>query len=106
MRLNPEPKTQNPEPRTQNPNTTVIKSMNHFLKNIGPKRKAPLFLIAGPCVIETYDITYQVAQTLAELTHKLNIPFIFKASFDKANRTALMPSGGLAWMRGLKSSKK
>jgi 2-dehydro-3-deoxyphosphooctonate aldolase (KDO 8-P synthase) len=48
----------------------------------------PLFLIAGPCVIEGATLTQQIAGTLVELTTRLGIPFIFKASFDKANRSS------------------
>src|SRR3984957_7572676 len=48
----------------------------------------PLFLIAGPCVIEGATLTQEIAGTLVELTAKLGIPFIFKASFDKANRSS------------------
>jgi 2-dehydro-3-deoxyphosphooctonate aldolase (KDO 8-P synthase) len=48
----------------------------------------PLFLIAGPCVIESATLTQQIAGTLKELTAKLGVPFIFKASFDKANRSS------------------
>jgi 2-dehydro-3-deoxyphosphooctonate aldolase (KDO 8-P synthase) len=48
----------------------------------------PLFLIAGPCVIEGATLTQEIAGTLVELTAKLGVPFIFKASFDKANRSS------------------
>ena len=48
----------------------------------------PLFLIAGPCVIETPDLTLQIAATLKEVTTRLEVPFVFKASFDKANRSS------------------
>jgi 2-dehydro-3-deoxyphosphooctonate aldolase (KDO 8-P synthase) len=48
----------------------------------------PLLLIAGPCVIETPELTLQIAATLKELTARLGIPFVFKASFDKANRSS------------------
>ena len=48
----------------------------------------PLFLIAGPCVIESADLTQQVAGRLKEITSRLKVPFIFKASFDKANRSS------------------
>jgi 2-dehydro-3-deoxyphosphooctonate aldolase (KDO 8-P synthase) len=50
---------------------------------------APLALIAGPCVIETPEMAFSIAKTLKALTHELNIPFIFKASYDKANRTSI-----------------
>jgi len=48
----------------------------------------PLFLIAGPCVIESMQLQLDTAGTLKEITGKLGIPFIFKSSFDKANRTS------------------
>jgi 2-dehydro-3-deoxyphosphooctonate aldolase (KDO 8-P synthase) len=48
----------------------------------------PLFLIAGPCVIESEALVQEVAGTLKEITDTLDIPLIFKASFDKANRSS------------------
>ena len=48
----------------------------------------PLFLIAGPCVIESEALVQEVAGTLKEITGKLGVPLIFKASFDKANRSS------------------
>jgi 2-dehydro-3-deoxyphosphooctonate aldolase (KDO 8-P synthase) len=48
----------------------------------------PFFLIAGPCVIESRELTLEIAGQLRELTKRLGIPFIFKASFDKANRSS------------------
>jgi len=54
--------------------------------SVGPDQ--PLFLIAGPCVIEGATLTQEIAGTLVELTRKLGVPFIFKASFDKANRSS------------------
>ncbi len=53
---------------------------------VGPDR--PFFLIAGPCVIESEQLVIDVAGRLKEMTTALNIPFIFKASFDKANRSS------------------
>ncbi len=47
------------------------------------------FLIAGPCVVENQEIGFEVAETLVSITRKLNIPFYFKASFKKANRTSI-----------------
>ena len=49
----------------------------------------PLFLIAGPCVIESADLAQETAGYLQELTAELGIPFIFKSSFDKANRSSI-----------------
>jgi 2-dehydro-3-deoxyphosphooctonate aldolase (KDO 8-P synthase) len=53
---------------------------------VGPDR--PLFLIAGPCVIESEALVMEVAGRLREITRELGIPYIFKASFDKANRSS------------------
>ncbi len=48
----------------------------------------PLLWILGPCVIESHDLTLRIAETLAELAERLQLPLVFKASFDKANRTS------------------
>lgn len=48
----------------------------------------PMFLIAGPCVIESESLVLESAEALNEITTRLGIPFIFKSSFDKANRTS------------------
>jgi 2-dehydro-3-deoxyphosphooctonate aldolase (KDO 8-P synthase) len=53
------------------------------------KPESPLFLVAGPCVIEDEAVTLRIAARLKELTDSLDMPFTFKASYDKANRTAL-----------------
>ena len=49
----------------------------------------PLAIIAGPCVIEDFDTTFRIASELKQLTTQLQLQFIFKASFDKANRTSI-----------------
>lgn len=49
---------------------------------------APFFLIAGPCVIENESLVMQVAERMVEMTSRLGIPYIFKASYDKANRSS------------------
>ncbi len=54
--------------------------------DVGPR--APLFLIAGPCVVESAQLQMDVAGRLKEVTAELGIPFIFKSSFDKANRSS------------------
>jgi 2-dehydro-3-deoxyphosphooctonate aldolase (KDO 8-P synthase) len=61
----------------------------------------PFVLIAGPCVIEEEEETRDIAGFLKELTDRLNIPFIFKASYDKANRTSLRGYRGPGVLRGL-----
>ena len=50
----------------------------------------PFFLIAGPCVIEGETLTQEIAGKLKEITSELRIPFVFKASYDKANRSSSM----------------
>lgn len=54
----------------------------------------PLTLIAGPCVIESKELCQEVAGFLKELTTKLNMPYIFKASYDKANRSSIHSQRG------------
>ncbi len=62
----------------------------------------PLFLIAGPCVIESHDLTHDIAGRLKELCARLQIPFVFKASFDKANRSSGTSYRGPGIEQGLK----
>jgi len=62
----------------------------------------PLFLIAGPCVIESESMTLDVAGQLKEMTDKLGIPFIFKSSFDKANRSSNKTFRGFGIDEGLR----
>jgi 2-dehydro-3-deoxyphosphooctonate aldolase (KDO 8-P synthase) len=62
----------------------------------------PLFLIAGPCVIESENMTVDVAGKLKEITNKLGIPFIFKSSFDKANRSSNKTFRGFGVEEGLR----
>ena len=62
----------------------------------------PLFLIAGPCVIESADLTQEIAGRLKEITGALAMPFVFKASFDKANRSSRSSFRGPGLEQGLK----
>jgi len=66
---------------------------------------APFVLIAGPCVIEGEEITFETARYLKELTQRLNIPFIFKSSYDKANRTSHCSYRGPGLEEGLRILK-
>ena len=59
------------------------------------------FLIAGPCVIENRDICFDIARKVIEITDKLNIPFIFKASYKKANRSKIDSFSGIGDKAGL-----
>lgn len=63
---------------------------------------APFFLIAGPCVVEGEAITLEIAGRLASMTADLGIPFVFKASYDKANRTSADSFRGLGIEPGLR----
>jgi len=62
---------------------------------------APFVFIGGPCVIEGRDITLRTAEKIVSITHSLNIPFIFKSSYDKANRTSVTSYRGLGIEQGL-----
>jgi 2-dehydro-3-deoxyphosphooctonate aldolase (KDO 8-P synthase) len=61
-----------------------------------------LFLIAGPCVIESEDHAIRMAEIIKGVTRSLNLPFIFKASYDKANRTSLKSFRGPGLKEGLR----
>ena len=67
----------------------------------GPGR--PLLWILGPCVIESHDLTLHIADVLAELGQRLRLPLVFKASFDKANRTSGASFRGPGLREGLKT---
>ncbi|MGD9138886.1 MAG: 3-deoxy-8-phosphooctulonate synthase [Desulfobacterales bacterium] len=69
-------------------------------------RGKPLVLISGPCVIESYETTREIAGILSEITTKLEIPLIFKASYDKANRTSVSAFRGPGLEDGLSVLKE
>lgn len=71
---------------------------------IGPDR--PLFLIAGPCVVESEELCLEVATTMKALCDRLGIPYVFKASFDKANRTSATSFRGPGMEEGLRVLQK
>jgi len=66
----------------------------------------PLFVMAGPCVIESEQLAIDTAGTLKEITQQLNIPFIYKSSFDKANRSSHKSYRGLGIEKGLQILQK
>lgn len=66
----------------------------------------PFFLIAGPCVIESEQLVVDVASELKEITDSLHIPFIFKSSFDKANRSSHTSFRGPGIEKGLQALEK
>jgi 2-dehydro-3-deoxyphosphooctonate aldolase (KDO 8-P synthase) len=65
-----------------------------------------LFLIAGPCVIESEQLALETAGRVAEITKALGIPYVFKSSFDKANRTSIQSFRGPGIEKGLAVLKK
>jgi 2-dehydro-3-deoxyphosphooctonate aldolase (KDO 8-P synthase) len=73
------------------------------INNIKFGNKNPFVLIAGPCVIESPESAYKIARELKAITKKLKVPFVFKASYDKANRTSFNSFRGPGIMEGLKT---
>ena len=67
---------------------------------VGPNR--PLLLLSGPCVLESGEMAWEIARRMKEITDRLGISYVFKASFDKANRTALDSFRGPGLEKGLR----
>ena len=65
--------------------------------------RLPLTLIAGPCQIESREHAIFIAGSLVEITQKLGLPYIFKASFDKANRTSINSARGVGLEEGMRT---
>lgn len=63
----------------------------------------PICLIAGPCVVESHSTTLAIAERLAEMTRQRGIPFVFKASYDKANRSSASSYRGPGQAKGLET---
>lgn len=63
-------------------------------------------LIAGPCVIESEEMVMKIAEEMQNITKRLGIPYVFKASFDKANRTSIHSFRGLGMERGVEILQK
>ena len=74
--------------------------MNGFYQNI-KRREGDLFLIAGPCVIESKEHAMMMAREISRVASRLDIPFVFKASYDKANRSSARSFRGLGMKEGL-----
>lgn len=66
----------------------------------------PFVLIAGPCVVENESITLHTAEQIKKITSELNIPYIFKSSYKKANRTSVKSFVGLEFDEALKILEK
>jgi 2-dehydro-3-deoxyphosphooctonate aldolase (KDO 8-P synthase) len=69
------------------------------IENLKWSNALPMGLIAGPCVLESEELALQIARHLSGVCAELNVPFIFKASFDKANRTAISGARGMSWQQ-------
>src|SRR5438067_5417453 len=83
--------------------------MNTFLENIFSNQdydKDAFFLIAGPCVVESEELIFEVAEKVSALCRKHRIPYIFKASYRKANRTSATSFTGLGDEEGLQIIQK
>jgi 2-dehydro-3-deoxyphosphooctonate aldolase (KDO 8-P synthase) len=83
-----------------------VSSSNGQFEINGVHVGADLFLIAGPCVIESEAHALQMAESISVITRKLQVPYIFKASYDKANRTSLSSFRGPGLEEGLRILKK
>ena len=77
---------------------------NNFDFNLN--RNNTFFLISGPCVIENEELNLKTAEKLKEVTDKLKIPFIYKSSLDKANRTSHNSYRGVGYTKGLEILNK
>jgi len=75
--------------------------MNFKIGNVQVGLDAPLFVMAGPCVIETKAICLDIAKRLADIAQRTNVGIIFKASFDKANRSSISSFRGPGLEKGL-----
>ena len=83
-----------------------MKTYTIKVKNIKIGAKHPLVLIAGPCVIENEKRAFYHAEELLKITSRLKIPFIYKTSYDKANRTSVNSFRGPGLLKGLDILKK
>ena len=80
--------------------------MIQHLSNISHKDSKNFFLIAGPCAIESEDMAMRIAETVIKITDKYKIPYIFKGSFKKANRSRVDSFTGIGDEKALKILKK
>lgn len=76
------------------------------IKFLSKGKEGAFFLIAGPCVVENEEITYAIASKLKSITNSLSIPFIFKASYRKANRSKGDSFSGLGDLKALEILEK
>jgi 2-dehydro-3-deoxyphosphooctonate aldolase (KDO 8-P synthase) len=79
---------------------SIGKNSDPFRMEVGPGQ--PLLLMAGPCVLESEEMAWRVARDMREICRNLGINYVFKASFDKANRTSLNSFRGPGMDKGLR----
>jgi len=79
----------------------MAKQNNISVKDFKIGNNLPFTLIAGPCVLESKTHAFDMAGALKEIAEKLDIPFIYKSSFDKANRTSINAERGMGIEKGL-----
>lgn len=80
--------------------------MIQYLENIKHKNSKNFFLIAGPCAIEGEDMAFEIAEKIVKLSDKYNIPYVFKGSFKKANRSRVDSFTGIGDEKALEILKK
>jgi 2-dehydro-3-deoxyphosphooctonate aldolase (KDO 8-P synthase) len=81
-------------------------SISHIFPEIKHGGSRNFFLIAGPCVIENESMPFEIASNIQNICNRLEIPFIFKASYRKANRSSLHSFTGIGDEKGLKENAK
>lgn len=82
------------------------RTMIEYLKNIKHTKSGNFFLMAGPCAIEGEEMALNIAERIFEITNRLEIPFIFKGSYRKANRSRLDSFTGIGDEKALKILQK
>lgn len=70
-------------------NNMTALPLNEFIPGIRVSKKNNFFLFAGPCVVESRELVLESAERIAGISRELDIPFVFKASYRKANRSRL-----------------
>lgn len=93
-------------PIQPNDHSALYETMIHYLNNLRHKDSGNFFLIAGPCVVESEDLCMEVAERVKAITDRLEIPYIFKSSYRKANRSRSDSFSGLGDEKGLEIIQK
>jgi len=80
--------------------------IENFLPNIKNQGNNNFFLLAGPCVLENETMGFEIAERIVEITDKLGIPYVFKASYKKANRSKISSFTGIGDIKALEIIQK